>query len=491
MVAAGAVPAAAQGTAPITEADLRRHVEVLASDRFEGRRPGTEGERLTTDYIVRELVARGVEPAAANGAWLQPVHLVERGLARHRIVWSRNGRRIGVPAEAVVLTSREGRARIADAPVVFAGHGAAIPERGIDQLAGADLRGAVALILYEGPQVEGFPGFTQRIETLAAAGAVAVIGIVGPDLPWDQVRQAAAGGSVQLDQPNLPSAFGAMSWEGAGALARGAGLELERLLDDQPGSSFRAVSLPVRVTIEVDAPVRRFTSNNVVGRIRGTGGTSQSVLLLGHWDHLGICRPEGERDRICNGAVDNASGIATLLEVAGRLGAGERPRRDILILATTAEELGLLGAESFARSPPVPRESIVAAINVDTSAVAPAGTPAAVIGGTPAIDAVIGRVAATLGKRLDPDREADIMIQRQDGWALTRNGIPAFMVTSNASDMALLRTFLSGTYHGPGDQPAAAIEYGGAVEDANLLVALARALADPAQYQPPAPGERG
>ncbi len=177
-----------------------------------------------------------------------------------------------------------------------------------------------------------------------------------------------------------------------------------------------------------------------------------------------------------------------MIEAAGRLTAGPRPKRDILILATTAEEMGLLGAEAFGRSPPVPRGSIVAGINVDTSAVAPAGTPVAVIGTTPAMESVIGRVAIGLGRRLDTDREADIMARRQDGWALTRNGIPTFMAVSNASDMNLLRAFLSGTYHGPDDEVTADIEYGGAVEDANLLVALARAFADPDQYgpQPPA-----
>ncbi|HEY0114892.1 MAG TPA: M28 family peptidase [Allosphingosinicella sp.] len=492
-----AAPAAAQppqaAPAPISEAELRRHVEVLASDRFEGRKPGTAGERLTTDYIIRELASRGVEPAAAGGGWLQPVALVERGTARHQLRWTHGDRQVDVPADAVVLTTRDAAARIAGAPVIFAGHGAVMPERGINQLAGADLRGAVALILYEGPQVEGFPSFTERLETLAAAGAVAVIGIVGPDLPFDQVRRFSAGGSVQLDRPGLPTAFGAISWEGAATLVRGAGLDLQRLLDDQPGSSFRSVPLRLRADIQAEGEVRRFTSNNVIGRIRGSGRTSESLVLLGHWDHLGLCRPEGAADRICNGAVDNASGIAVLIEAAGRLAAGARPQRDILILATTAEEMGLLGAEFFARNPPVPRRSIVAGINVDTLAVAPAGTPVAVIGGTPAMDMIIGRVAIGLGRRLDSDREADIMATRQDGWALTRNGIPTFMAVSNASDMALLRAFLSGTYHGPDDEPSSAIQYGGAVEDANLLVALARAFADPAQYAAPAPapGERG
>jgi hypothetical protein len=484
-------PAAAQGQAPITEADLRRHVDVLASDRFEGRKPGTAGERLTTDYIVRELSARGVEPAAPGGGWLQAVPLVERGAATHQVAVTRNGRPVALPADAIVLTGNQTDVRVEDAPLVFAGHGAVIPQLGIDQLAGADLRGAVALILYEGPEVEGFPSFTDRLKTLRRAGARAVIAIIGPDLPWAQVRNMAAGGTVQLQDPELPDAFGAMSWEAANALIKAAGLDLERVLNDQPGSSFRSVPLPLRASLRVATQLRLFTSDNVVGRIRGTGAGGESIVLLGHWDHLGLCRPEGVTDRICNGAVDNGSGIAALIEAAGRVASGPKPVRDVLILATTAEEMGLLGAEHFARNPPAPARSIVAGINVDTLAVAPAGTPVAVIGGTPAMDLVIGRVAVGLGRKLDTDREADVMAMRQDGWALTRNGIPTFMAVGNASNMELLRQFLSGTYHGPDDEPSGSIEYGGAVEDANLLVALARAFADPAQFTPAAPGERG
>jgi hypothetical protein len=476
-----ASPACATSDRAITEADLRRHVETLASDAFEGRKPGTPGERLTTDYIVRELAARGVEPAAPGGGWLQPVALVERSEGRHQATWYRQARPLAVP-DTIVLVGRDGDTRIDDARVIFAGHGAVMPERGVDQLAGADFRHAIALILHEGPEVEGFPTLIQRMERLRAAGAVAVIAIASPDLPWEQVRRVSAGRSIQLDNPALPSVFGAMSWDAASALIRGAGEDLERLVDAQPGSSFRSVTLPLRADLAVTSQVRRFTSNNVIGRIRGSGGNGQSIVLLGHWDHLGLCRPEGAEDRICNGAVDNASGIATLIEAAGRLAGGPRPLRDVLFLATTAEEMGLLGAEAFARNPPVPRSSIVAGINVDTAAVAPAGTPVAVIGGSPGMDLIIGRVAQGLGRRLDADRDADVMVQRQDGWALTRNGIPTFMATSTASDMNLLRAFLSGNYHGPEDEASQPIEYAGAVEDANLLVALARAFADPAQF---------
>ena len=153
--------------------------------------------------------------------------------------------------------------------------------------------------------------------------------------------------------------------------------------------------------------VNRFATNNVIGRLRGSGATGESLLLLAHWDHFGLCRPEGAADRICNGAVDNASGIAMMIEVAGRLAAQPRPARDILFLATTAEEVGLLGADYFAAHPIVPLDSIVAAINMDTVAIHPAGEPVAVMGrGIPALDAVIDATVAAMGRRLDTDDEA-------------------------------------------------------------------------------------
>jgi len=261
---------------------------------------------------------------------------------------------------------------------------------------------------------------------------------------------------------------------------------MERLLNDQPGSSFRAVQLPLRLTLDVRTNVEAATTANVVGKIPGSGNSGQSVLLLSHWDHLGICRPEGIADRICNGAVDNASGIASLIEIAGRV-SKSRPNRDVLFLATTAEEVGLLGAEYFASHPVVPAGSIVAAINMDTVAVHRSGLPVAMIGRgiVPALDQVVDATVRAAGRELDTDEEANVMVQRQDGWKLNQAGIPTIMVSGGFSDMNILGGFLQGSYHQPNDQISDSVVLDGAVEDANLLVDLTRRLADPAVYQRP------
>ncbi|HEV2864957.1 MAG TPA: M28 family peptidase, partial [Allosphingosinicella sp.] len=367
-----AAAAPAQTDAPISPAELRRHIDALASDAFQGRGPATEGERLTTAYIAEQFRSRGLEPAGEGGGWLQPVRLVERTTRSQRAAWSAGRRRLPFDAGEIELQGREARARVENAPVVFAGHGARIPERGVDQLAGADVRGAVVLILADAPEVADFPSYPERLRALAEAGAAAVIAISGPDLQWRYVARVFRQTPPKLAEQTVPPILGTMPMAAAQRLIAAAGGDLERLLNDQPGSSFRAVTLPLRADLEVRTDVHAYTTNNVIGRIRGSGGGRESVLFLGHWDHLGICRAEGA-DRICNGAVDNASGIAALIEVAGRLARPPRPVRDILFLATTSEEVGLLGAEYFARHPPVPLRSIVAAVNLDTMAVASAG----------------------------------------------------------------------------------------------------------------------
>lgn len=479
-------PLAAQADAPVTQADLLRHIQVLASDEYQGRAPGTEGETRTVDYIVAQLSARGLEPAGENGGWFQPVPLVERATRNFSIAWSANGRPLEFDMADLALQGRDAQQRVTDAPVIFAGHGARIPERGIDQLAGANLEGAVVIILFDSPEVAGFPSFSQRVRTVTAAGAAAVIAITGPEIPWGFVTANYQRHGTKLATQTVAPIVGAMPLTAAQRLIESAGGNLTRLLNDQPGSSFRSVTLPLRAAIEVTTTVRRYDTRNVIGRLRGGGATGESVMFLGHWDHFGLCRPEGVADRICNGAVDNASGIAAMIEIAGRLASGPRPARDILFLATTAEEMGLLGAEHFAGHPVVPLASIVAAINLDTVAIQPAGEPVAVVGhGLAALDALIESTATGLGRRMDRAHEADAMAQRQDGWVLARAGVPAIMVGGSFASMARLNTFLEGRYHTPDDEADDRLVLDGAAEDADLLVALGRRLADPSAYQRP------
>ncbi len=480
------LPASAE---PVSTEALRRHIDILASDAFEGREPGTAGEQKSIAYIAGQMRSYGLEPGGPRNSWYQPLEVKGRRAGDQTSVWrARSGKRqrIELGRDELVLLGRSARETLADAPVVFAGHGAVIADKGIDQLAGADLKGAVVLILYDAPEGAGIPSYPERVEAVAAAGAAAVIGIIGPELPWPVVQRLYDIGQKRLAIHDPAPLAGAISQAAAESLVSASGGDFAALLAT-PGPSFTPVPLRLRASFEVDTAIETIKTSNVVGRIRGSGGGGESLLYLAHWDHLGLCDKEGP-DRICNGAVDNASGIAALLETARALVGGPRRKRDILFLATTAEEMGLLGAEYFASRPPVPLRSIVAAINMDTLAVTPKGEKVAVMGrGHAALDALIDRTIAEAGRGLDPDDEAAALVERQDGWALARAGVPAIMVGGSFSDMKKLGAFLGGPYHSVDDNPGPGLILDGAAEDTDLMIALGRKLADPATYPWPSP----
>lgn len=485
LLACCGAPVVAQG-APISQADLRRHVEALASDAFMGRAPATEGETLTTRYIADQLSRRGVEPAGDEGGWLQAVPLVERATRGETARWSANGRGLAFDIADIALQGREAEESLRDAPVIFAGHGVRMPEHGIDQIAGVDVRGAVVLILVDAPGVPGFPSLADRVKAMAEAGAAAVIALTDVDLPWRFVRENYRRPATRLASQAVPPIIGAMPLAAAQRLIEAAGGDFGRLFNDQAGPSFRAVVLPLRASLDVATTVRSYTTHNVVGRIPGSdaGGSGESIVLVAHWDHFGTCRPEGEPDRLCNGAVDNASGVAELIEVAGRIAGAARPPRDVIVLATTAEESGLLGAAWFAAHPPVPLSRIVAGINMEMPAIAPAGAPVTVIGrGFAPLDNVVSQAIVAAGRDIDASGATQARVQHQDGWALANAGVPTVLIGGGYSDATRLNAYLQDRYHSPADEADGALELGGAAQDANLIVDVARRLADPAIYQ--------
>jgi Zn-dependent M28 family amino/carboxypeptidase len=217
-----------------------------------------------------------------------------------------------------------------------------------------------------------------------------------------------------------------------------------------------------------------FTAHNVVGRVPGRAPDGRVVVVMAHYDHLGICEPEGVADRICNGAVDNASGTAALIAVAQRV-AQMGLDRDVWFVATSAEEWGLLGAKAFANSPPMPLTSIIAGFNLDTIAIAGKNAPVAIVApeGSP-LKTLVRDAAAAMGRSWDGDDEARPFLKRQDGWALAERGVPMIMAGGSFSDLKLLHAFLDTAYHGPSDELRPDTELGGAVDDANLHVEMVR-----------------
>lgn len=474
-------PDPAVASAPVSEEELRAHIAILASDEYGGRLPGTAGETLTAHYIARHLAAAGFVGAAAGGSFYQPVPLVELHVRSSQAMWhgETGDDADGAALAEVAIRAPEGGTISFTAPLIYVGHG--VDATGAVR---ADVAGKVALVQFENRSGENALPLSARRDALVAAGAIGTI-IVGPaNVPFGVLQGAFIGGRPQLaSRVGRGRVEGLISATSAGRLLSAAGHDQADLRAAAAADDFAGQMLAGQIELTSETVRRAYNSYNVVGTLPGRRTNSGTVMLMGHWDHLGTCRPEGAADRICNGAVDNASGIAVLLEVARRLGASEVMDRNVMVVATTAEEMGLLGAYHFVAEPLVPLPSIPILLNVDTVAIAPRGAPMAMVGrGTTPLDAEVDRVATALGRTIDADDEANAFIQRQDGWAFTQAGVPAVMAGGSFTDMAPLQAFLSSHYHGPGDELKDDTPLGGAADDADLHVALTRHFASIAAH---------
>ena len=457
-----------------TEAALLRHIEILAGDAFEGRRPGTEGEAKTLRYLAREWQAAGLESGTNDPAnpWFAPVELSLSIPAAGDARFARGRTRVAVPEEGFALFTSGRRGLVERAPLVFVG------EAG-EELDRAELAGRVALMLWD------HEGQAEQREALFAKGASAVIAVVAAADEFAQLTNHRRQGIYRLSEEDGGLIEGVMT-AGAAAKMMGAARYGELVRSAREGD-FRPVPLNLTATLEATSTPGTVRTHNLIARLPGTRPESGAVLLLAHWDHFGTCAEPPAEDLICNGAVDNASGLAVLTELARRLAQGPRMDRDVYFLATTAEEWGLLGAQAFAQDPPVPLDSIVAAFNLDTVAVAPRGSPVAIVGaGLTALDPIIAEVVRASGRKFGDESLARRFVRRQDGWALLQRDVPAVAVTSAFAQAAPLERYLAAHYHQPSDE-AAGIELGGAAEDLVLHLALVRRFADASLY----PGRGG
>lgn len=480
--------------APISESEVREHIAVLASDNFEGRAPGTSGETKTLDYLAKTWASYGLVSGTndAGTPWFQPVPLVERKPYAHSFSAMRGTRAIRIDSDAVILASRDAQGQARGEPL-FIGYGV-----GADGKLNADVAGRIVIMLSAEPKFAGtakLPGRREREKLMAEAGAAAVL-LTAPDgMSWGSVRTALGSGSMRRASDDAaPPISGLLRADAVKALLKPAGLSPTAAMRMAGDPGFKPVSLPVTLDLAATTSVRAFESHNVIAKLPGKTPGSGAVLLLGHWDHFGICRSEEAEDRICNGAVDNASGMAVLLTIAERLArsaeAGAPLDRDVYFMGTTAEERGLLGAYHFADNPVVPLDQILVALNIDTVAIAPRGAPVAIVGrGETGLDEIVDRIAIAAGRTVETGTEANAFIRRQDGWALAAKGVKSIMAGGSFSDMALLQAFLTSVYHQPDDELTDATPLGGAADDANLHVDLVRHFADEAKYTPAATGD--
>ena len=460
------------------EAALRRHVEVLASDAFEGREPGTNGEKLTLRYLAREWFRIGLVSGTNDpgNPWFAPVELLEREPALSSASFERNRRRLWLPQGGILALTSAPRQLVENAPLMFVGHAAgALPPR-------AELAGKIAVLLDSVPAARDPGPIGDRQERLLAAGASAVLTVLDGERSIGEVAARRRRAGYALAGESLGGDLEAfVTRDYAEGLLGG---EFARLVRAAAAPDFVSQPLPLTGTIEATTRETRIGSHNLIGRLPGRAPNLGAVLLVAHWDHLGVCAEPPAEDLICNGAVDNASGVAVLTEIARVLAASKRLDRDVYFLATTGEELGLLGAHAFAENPPLPLDAIVAAFNIDSPALAPRGRPLAIVGrGLTPLDQDIVRLARSLKRPVATSPVSEMLLRRQDGWALLQHDIPAVMVSSANSDAALVERFMEDTYHRPGDEANASLELGGAAQDTLFHVELVRWFASANKYR--------
>jgi hypothetical protein len=464
------VGAAAPRRDTALEAALMDHIRVLASDEFEGREPGTEGEAKTLRYLAKQWFDIGLVSGTNDpgNEWFAPVTLIAREPASSAAVFARKGRRQYVPRDAVLMLTSGRRSLVKDAPILFVGKDqGTVPAR-------SELAGRAIMLLDAG--IDN----SERQNALLAAGASAVLTVLDGDRTLDSVaaRRRRSGYALADDMVG-GDLEGFITREGVERLLQGSGKTFDALEQAAAVTDFTPQLLDVTATLEATSNEATIRTHNLIGKLPGRRPEAGAVLFLAHWDGFGICAEPPAEDVICNGAIDNASGVAVLTEIARRLSRLPPMDRDIYFVATTAEELGLLGANAFAENPPLPLSQIVAAFNIDSFAIAPAGTPLAIVGkGMTRLDPQIAAVAKQQRRKLVDGDAANAYVRRQDGWALQQHDIPAVMVTSAYGDLTRLEKFFDGNYHRPSDDLKQPIELGGAAEDVAFHVALARWFAD-------------
>ncbi|MGB3472697.1 MAG: M20/M25/M40 family metallo-hydrolase [Erythrobacter sp.] len=450
-------------------ARMMSDITVLASDEFGGRKPGTPGEERTLEYLTKRFADVGLVSGTNDPAspWRAPVGLVSTRLEQSTIALLQDDMIVELGNDQAIAITRSRQSLLEDADMVFVGNGGdTVPE--------AAIAGSVAVMLTDESLNPA------RRTALERKGAAAVIVVPRSDESYARIRQRLAGEALSLadkEDGSLGVAISNAAMEETLGVERWRGLKASAQSDD-----FTPVRLKWSISIAASANRREFVSHNLVGMLPGTRPEAGAVLLLAHWDHLGECGPDGVADRLCNGAVDNASGVALMLELARRLSAKGPHERDIYVLATSAEEAGLLGARAFVANPPVPLDSIVAAFNFDTSAVAPAGSSVGFVGeGRTALDRVIFEVMEAARRDLGNRNFAETFVKRQDGWALLEAGVPTVFLSTSFGSQITFGPYLEAHYHGPSDE-IDVIELGGAIDDLLLHEELVMRFADTAAY---------
>ncbi len=458
--AAGTQTDAAAGplTSPaITGDDLAIHIATLASDEFEGRAPATPGGEKTRAYIAGQYARLGMKPV--GDSFFQRVPMVEATLdpqtSYFRITTPSETRNLEYKKDIVYWTKRvEENLSFDDSDMVFVGYGIVAPEYDWNDYEGLDVRGKTVVMLvndpgfatqdpdlFNGNAMTYYGRWTYKYEEAARQGAAAAI-VIHDTAPaaygWGVVEGSWSGPQLDLERPDGGAgrviAEGWFSNEEAHALFDAAGLDLGALQEAAASADFRAVPMTgLTASAALDTAIRRSESANVIGVIEGSEHPDDYVLYMGHWDHLGVNPTTEGDDKIFNGAVDNATGVAALLEIAEAFAnADEPPKRSVMFAAVTAEESGLLGSAYMAEDPPVPLKNIVGGVNIDAILPVPPAKDIIVVGyGASELEDILQSAAEAHDRYLRPDAEPEKgYFYRSDHISLAKKGVPMLYADS-------------------------------------------------------------
>lgn len=517
--------AAAEAVTPLTElpsidqARVLEHIRTLSSDEFQGRLPGTAGEDLTVKYISEQFQAAGLQPGNPDGTWVQQVPLVGITGKPSPLTIERDGRETVLQyGDDMIAWTRHvaDSVTLDDSEMVFVGYGVEAPEFNWDDYKGLDTAGKTLVMLVNDPLVTGADGqpdpsifggpamtyygrWTYKYEKGAEKGAAAVLVIheTGPAGYGWNVVQGFGGERFDLETENLNAdrarVEGWLHLDDARALFRQAGQDFDALKRAAASRDFKPVPLGMTASMRIDNTMRRVRSQNVIGKLTGSDPAlrDEYVVYTGHWDHLGTGNPV-DGDSIYNGAVDNATGIGAMIEIARAFSQVQpQPKRSVLFLAVTAEEQGLLGSEYYGRNPLYPLNKTVANINID--AMNPYGRTSdlVIVGrGASELDDYAEAAAREQGRTVKADPEPEKgYYYRSDHFNFAKVGVPALYADGGVEYIGKpdgwgrtkMDEHTATRYHQPSDEINDEWDLSGLAEDAKFFFAIGYRVANAAE----------
>jgi Zn-dependent M28 family amino/carboxypeptidase len=499
----------------LEEARFRAHIKTLASDEFGGRAPATEGEALTVAYLENEFRSLGLEPMNGDD-YTQSVPLTSiilQGTPSLRISGDGDDLSLAYEEDQMVFTRRlMSQSQLQDSELVFVGYGINAPERNWNDYEGVDVKGKTVVMLVNDPgfatqDPEIFNGnamtiygrWTYKYAEAArqgAAGAIVVHETAAASYPWTTVTSGWGGPQFDIVRENkgedLCQVEAWITTESATALFAKAGLNIDDLYEAAKQPGFQAIPLGLNANIVLDTEIEQTQSYNVGGLVKGTQSPEEIFLYTAHWDHLGT-NHDIEGDGIYNGAIDNATGTAAILELARIFSQSQvKPKRSILFLAVGAEESGLLGSKYYAAHPLFPMNTTVAGINIDAMSVVGPTHDIVVVGhGQSQLDNLLVTAAQTQQRVVKPNPHPERgYYYRSDHFEFAKKGVPMMYAKSGHDHRehgpefgkAKSDEYIANYYHQPSDEYSDEWDLSGAVEDLELYYLVGRAVVDSDQW---------